>query len=96
MSIIELLEDFWYVNIRKLHKHKYVQISDAVFVLDKIGENKNINRIVAFQRHQCTECGNIVGLDSWQIADLPPEMKYQSIDDIKEEMKRKDLIWKEQ
>ncbi len=69
LNPIEWLEDLYYIRIKGLHKHHYVRAENGV----TCG--------VLWQRHQCTDpkCKKIVGLDDWQIADLPPEMKYEKI-----------------
>jgi len=61
--------DIWYVWILKRHKHDYKRTEDG--------------RILglSWQRHQCTNCKKIVGLDDWQIADLPTDMLYEKIDE---------------
>ena len=65
---IEIFYDFYYVKIKGLHKHNFKRIEN--------GETLGIS----WQRHQCNGCKKIVGLDDWQIADLPPDMKYEKID----------------
>lgn len=61
------LSDIWYVLILRRHKHSYKRIEDGN-TLD-----------ISWQRHQCAECRKIVGLDEWQIADMPPDMLYEKI-----------------
>jgi len=58
------IRDFWYTKIRKFHKHTFVRIHDG----NMCG--------VPYQRYQCEECGQVLNLDDWQIADLPRGMKY--------------------
>lgn len=61
------IQDIWYVWILGRHKHDYKRIKD--------GETY----VISWQRHQCTYCKKIVGLDDWQIADLHPDMLYEKI-----------------
>lgn len=67
MNLLEKLEDLYYIGIKGLHKHDYQRIRD-----------KNSAGII-WQRHQCYNCGKIVGLDDWQIKDLPISMKYEKL-----------------
>lgn len=87
VALLEWIEDFWYVKIKKLHKHDYKRISDGKIPLE------GFQRHLIYSRYQCTKCGNIVGLDAWQIASLPTSMKYQSADDILKEMRNKGLVY---
>jgi hypothetical protein len=71
-----ILDDIWYVRILGRHKHKYIRIDDGHVEMQIYG---NGSYIVVYQRHQCTICKKIVGLDDWQIKDLPAEMLYEKI-----------------
>lgn len=62
------IRDIWYVWILRRHKHDYKRIEDG-----KICG-------MTWQRHQCTTCEKIAGLDDWQIISLPTEMLYEKID----------------
>ena len=64
------LLDIWHVWILKKHKHSYKRIEDG-----KICG-------MSWQRHQCEDCKKIVGLDDWQIKDLPTDMLYEKVQDI--------------
>jgi len=63
------IKDIWYVWILKKHKHDYKRIEDG------------ITYGLRWQRHQCMDCKKVVGLDDWQIADLPTDMLYEKIDE---------------
>lgn len=65
------LRDIWHVWILKKHKHIYKRIEDG-----KVCE-------ISWQMHQCIDCKKIVGLDDWQIKDLPTDMLYEKLIDIK-------------
>jgi hypothetical protein len=71
-----ILDDIWYVGILGRHKHKYLRIEDGRVEMQIYG---NGSRIVTYQRHQCSTCKKVVGLDDWQIKDLPAEMLYEKI-----------------
>jgi len=71
-----ILDDIWYVRILGRHKHKYMRIDDGHVEMQIYG---NGSYIVVYQRHQCTICKKIVGLDDCQIKDLPAEMLYEKI-----------------
>ena len=81
------LRDIWYVRILGRHKHSYKRIENGYAEIKTNGKIQ----VVTYQRHQCTTCKKIVGLDDWQIADLPIEMLYEKIckadDDIKTKIK---------
>lgn len=65
---MNIFYDLYYVNMKGLHRHNYERIKDG----ETLG--------VFWQRHQCTGCKKIVGLDDWQISDLPLNIKYEKID----------------
>lgn len=65
------MQDMWYVWMLRKHKHDYKRIEN--------GKTCGI----PWQRHQCMVCKKIVGLDDWQIRDLPPDMLYEKIDNDK-------------
>lgn len=73
-----ILSDIWYVWILGRHKHNYVRIRDGHV---KIEINRELQDI-AYQRHQCEMCKKIVGLDDWQIADMPTDILYEKIPEI--------------
>jgi hypothetical protein len=64
------LRDIWHVWILKKHKHIYKRIED--------GKAYGIS----WQMHQCEDCKKIVGLDDWQIRDLPTDMLYEKVQKI--------------
>lgn len=66
------ISDIWYVWILRRHKHDYKRIED--------GETFGI----FWQRHICTDCKKVVGLDDWQIIDLPTDMLYEKINKSEE------------
>ena len=71
-----ILNDIWYVWIFGRHKHEYLRIQDAclkIEIREKIQE-------VTYQQHQCILCRKIVGLDDWQIKDLPNDMLYEKLE----------------
>jgi len=70
-----MISDIWNVWILKKHKHDYKRIEDGHIEITKNGITNTIN----WQRHQCTKCKKIVGLDDWQIRDLPTSMLYENI-----------------
>lgn len=61
------VRDIWYVWILGRHKHNYVRIEDE----ETFG--------IFWQRHRCTTCEKVVGLDDWQIADSPPDISFKKI-----------------
>lgn len=70
-----LFNDIWYVWILKKHKHSYKRIEDGHI------EMKNNGTASAFvwQRHQCEKCKKIIGLEDWQIENLPKSMLYEKL-----------------
>lgn len=68
-----ILSDIWHIYILGKHKHQYKRTDDAHYEIHTYG---NVVRTITYQRHQCLICRNIVGLDDWQIKDLPTDMKY--------------------
>ena len=74
-DILHLFNDIWYVWILKRHKHDYKRIEDGHIEITKNGVTNTIN----WQRHQCTICKKIVGLDDWQIDKLPEYMLYEKL-----------------
>jgi hypothetical protein len=68
------LRDIWQVCILGKHKHKYERIEDGRTDVRTVE-----NDAITYQRHQCSICKKIVGLDDWQIRDLPTEMLYEKI-----------------
>ncbi len=78
-NIWSVLEDIYYVRILGKHKHQYKRIKDGrTEIRTRIG---NID-IIKYQRHQCSTCKKIVGLDDWQINDMPTSMLYEKIYEI--------------
>ena len=71
-----ILNDIWYVWISGRHKHEYVRIDDAHLKIES--PDGNILE-VTYQQHQCLACRKIVGLDDWQIEDLPNDMLYEKL-----------------
>jgi len=69
------LNDIWYVSILGKHKHDYKRIEDAHINIATSGTPHTIS----FQRHQCTTCKKIVGLEDWQIKLLPTSMLYEKL-----------------
>ena len=69
-----ILNDIWYVWIFGRHKHQYKRIDDGHV---EISTPKNGIHTINYQRHQCEICKKIVGLDDWQVADLPMDMLYE-------------------
>ncbi|MCK5025882.1 MAG: hypothetical protein KAS15_04780 [Nanoarchaeota archaeon] len=65
MNLLEKLEDLYFIGIKGLHKHNYQRIEDGVSAGTK------------WQRYECTNCEKTVGLDDWQIKNLPYSMKYE-------------------
>ena len=65
MNLLEKLEDLYFIGIKGLYKHDYKRIRDGI----SAGTN--------WKRYQCINCDKIVGLDDWQIKDLPYSMKYE-------------------
>lgn len=61
------IRDIWYVWILGRHKHDYERIEDG-----KTGD-------IFWQMHQCTTCEKTVGLDDWQIRDLPTDILYEKV-----------------
>jgi hypothetical protein len=70
------LNDIWHVYILRKHKHEYVRIKDGRAEMQIYG---NGSQVITYQRHQCLTCKKIVGLDDWQINDLPTEMLYEKL-----------------
>lgn len=79
------LRDIWYVRILGRHKHSYKRIENGHAEIKINGKDVQIT----YQMHQCTTCKKIVGLDNWQIADLPAEMLYEKICNAGDEAKKK-------
>lgn len=73
-----VLSDIWHVRILGKHKHQYERIEDERIEIC----SRNVIRTIIYQRHQCRTCKKIVGLDNWQIKDLPTEMLYEKICEI--------------
>lgn len=71
-----VLRDIWHVYILGKHKHYYKRIEDGSV---NIQTCKDGLLGIKYQRHQCPLCKKIVGLDDWQIKDLPTEMLYERI-----------------
>lgn len=69
-----ILKDIWYVWILGRHKHQYKRIEDGNV---EISTRENGEHTIKYQRHQCETCKKIVGLDDWQVADLPTDMLYE-------------------
>ena len=74
-----ILNDILYVWIYGRHKHEYVRIEDVRLRLEIQGKIQDIT----YQQHQCLSCKKIVGLDDWQIRDLPNDMLYEKVDKLK-------------
>lgn len=72
MSFTMTLNDIWYVWILGKHKHRYKRITDGHVEISTCEDH-----IVTYQRHKCEKCKKIVGLDDWQIRDLPTSMLYE-------------------
>lgn len=76
------LSDIWHVYILGKHKHRYKRIEDGHVEIEICEKCEKVNTVTyvkiakAIQRHWCTICKEIVGLDDWQIKDLPADMKY--------------------
>lgn len=73
------LSDIWHVYILGKHKHKYERIEDGKA---DVRIRKDEILTITYQRHQCSTCKKIVGLDDWQVKDLPTEMLYEKICEI--------------
>jgi len=69
-----ILNDIWYVWILGRHKHQYERIEDGRV---EISTREDGELEIKYQRHQCKTCKKIVGLDDWQVADLPMDMLYE-------------------
>ena len=65
MNLLEKLEDLYFVGIKCLHKHNYQRSRDGV------------SAGIHWQRYRCTDCMKTVGLEDWQIKNLPYSMKYE-------------------
>ncbi len=75
-NIWSVLEDIYYVKILGKHKHQYKRIEDGYSEIRKYTGSIDT---IKYQRHQCSTCKKIVGLDDWQINDMPTCMLYEKI-----------------
>lgn len=60
-----ILPDFILCFIGLKQKHHYILLNDRLRCSGR-----------SFPLYKCIKCGNVVSLESWQINDLPGDMKY--------------------
>lgn len=74
-----ILSDIWNVWILGKHKHRYMRIEDGHVEINVGTGTLSETRTITWQMHRCAECKKTVGLDDWQIADLPADMLYEKL-----------------